>query len=305
MSAVIEVEKLEKRYGPIQAVSGLSFQVTPGEVVGFLGPNGAGKSTTMRILAGSLGASAGTARVAGFDVFEAPREAKRRLGYLPEVPPLYGDMTTRAYLAYAARLKGVQNPAEAVGRVMGQVGVETVADRLVGHLSKGFRQRVGLGQALVHDPEVLILDEPMSGLDPAQQAEIRALIETLAAGQRTVVLSTHSLAQVEAICQRAIIINAGRIVADLPLDTARLDAGTVSLRVEKPETALESALTALEGVTEVTNQGEGRLTVQVERDVRGDIARLAAPYDLLELAGRERLEALYLRVTSGRSTGGM
>jgi ABC-2 type transport system ATP-binding protein len=256
----------------------------------------------MRILAGSLGASAGTARVAGFDIFEAPREAKRRLGYLPEVPPLYGDMTTRGYLAYAARIKGVQNPTEAVDRVMGQVGVESVADRLVGHLSKGFRQRVGLGQALVHDPEVLILDEPMSGLDPAQQAEIRLLIQTLAAGQRTVVLSTHSLAQVEAICQRAIIINAGRIVADLPLDNARLDAGTVSVLVERPEADFEAALTALEGVTAVTSLGEGGFTVQVERDVRGDIARLAAPYDLLELAGRERLEALYLRVTAGRSS---
>lgn len=303
MSGVIEVEKLEKRYGLIQAVSGLSFQVQPGEVVGFLGPNGAGKSTTMRILAGSLGATAGVARVAGFDVFEAPEEAKLRLGYLPEVPPLYGEMTTRDYLAFAARVKGVRQPGEAVERVMGQVGVQSVSERLIGHLSKGYRQRVGLGQALVHDPEVLILDEPMSGLDPAQQAEIRGLIQSLAEGQRTIILSTHSLAQVEAICQRAIIINAGQIVADLPLDKADLASGTVNVHVERLETTLIEGLKALDGVSDVRTAGENRLKVEVCRDVRGAIATVAAPYGLLELAGRERLESIYLKVTSGRTVG--
>ena len=303
MSGVIEVEKLEKRYGLIQAVSGLSFQVQPGEVVGFLGPNGAGKSTTMRILAGSLGATSGVARVAGFDVFESPEEAKLRLGYLPEVPPLYGEMTTRDYLAFAARVKGVRHPGEAVERVMGQVGVQSVADRLIDHLSKGYRQRVGLAQALVHDPEVLILDEPMSGLDPAQQAEIRGLIQSLAEGQRTVILSTHSLAQVEAICQRAIIINEGRIVADLPLNKSELASGTVSVHVERVEPTLIEELKAVEGVSDVRETGENRLKVEVVRDVRGAIATVAASYGLLELAGRERLESIYLKVTSGRTVG--
>ncbi len=303
MSSVIEVEKLEKRYGLIQAVSGVSFQVQPGEVVGFLGPNGAGKSTTMRILAGSLGATSGVARVAGFDVFEAPEEAKLRLGYLPEVPPLYGEMTTRDYLAFAARVKGVRQPDEAVERVMGQVGVQSVADRLIDHLSKGYRQRVGLAQALVHDPEVLILDEPMSGLDPAQQAEIRGLIQSLAEGQRTVILSTHSLAQVEAICQRAIIINEGRIVADLPLNKSDLASGTVSVHVERVEPALIEELKAVDGVSDVRETGENRLKVEVVRDVRGAIATVAAPYGLLEFAGRERLESIYLKVTSGRTVG--
>jgi ABC-2 type transport system ATP-binding protein len=304
VSTAIEVEQLGKRYGSVHAISQLSFSVQSGQVVGLLGPNGAGKTTTMRILAGSLGASEGSATVGGFDVFESPRQAKRRLGYLPELPPLYGDMTVVDYLTYAGRLKGVEKPRAAVDRAMSQVGITDVAGRLIGHLSKGYRQRVGLGQALVHDPDVLLLDEPMSGLDPAQQAEIRKLIQTLAAGDRTVMLSTHSLAQVEAICQRAIIVNGGRIVADLSLEDDRLEVGTVTLRVARPEPALEVALAATDGVVSVESGSEGCFVVRVERDIRPVLARVAAEYELLELIGRERLESIYLRVTAGAPIGG-
>ena len=212
---MIEVAKLTKRYGDLAAVDDVSFTAPAGQILGFLGPNGAGKTTTMRIITGFLPATSGTVRVEGFDVFAQSSEVRRRIGYLPESPPLYTDMTVAGYLRFVAKLKGMARGAlaGALDRVLETCGLTGVRDRLLGHLSKGFRQRVGLAQALIHDPPVLVLDEPTIGLDPKQIIEIRSLIKTLG-GKRTVVLSTHILPEVSQVCDKVVIINDGRIVVE-------------------------------------------------------------------------------------------
>ena len=222
---MIEARGISKRYGDLLAVNDVSFSAESGEVIGFLGPNGAGKTTTMRILTGFLPASDGTALIAGHDIFEDPLAARRAVGYLPEVPPLYPEMDAVGYLRYVATLKDVPRSKRkaAVERAIERCGLEKVHRKVIGSLSRGYRQRVGLAQAIVHNPSVLILDEPTVGLDPIQVREIRALIADLtsadqAEGAHTVVLSTHILAEVEAICRRVILINAGRKVVDSPLD---------------------------------------------------------------------------------------
>jgi ABC-2 type transport system ATP-binding protein len=219
------VRNLTKRYGDIVAVRDVSFSAAQGQILGFLGPNGAGKTTTMRILTGFLPATSGTAKVAGFDVFTESAEVRRRIGYLPESPPLYADMTTGSYLRFVARIKGMPKAEveDAIERVVKLCGLETVRDRLLGHLSKGFRQRVGLAQALIHDPPVLVLDEPTIGLDPRQIIEIRSLIRELA-GQRTVILSTHILPEVSQICEKVVIINEGKVVLEEDMATLTRDA---------------------------------------------------------------------------------
>ncbi|MGZ6029173.1 MAG: ABC transporter ATP-binding protein [Myxococcaceae bacterium] len=211
---MIEVTGLSKRYRDRIAVEDLTFSVPEGEILGFLGPNGAGKSTTMKILTGYLPASSGTVKVAGFDVFEEPYEVKRRIGYLPETPPLYPEMTVRGYLRFVASIKGVRRGqmATELDRVAHATGVSEVLERLIQNLSKGFRQRVGIAQALLGNPPVLILDEPTEGLDPSQRAEVRQLIKGLA-GQHTVILSTHILSEVTVTCERVLILNQGRMVA--------------------------------------------------------------------------------------------
>jgi ABC-2 type transport system ATP-binding protein len=211
---MIEVQHLTKRYRDRVAVDDLTFTVEEGEILGFLGPNGAGKSTTMKILTGFLPPSAGTARVGGFDVFEQPLEVKRRIGYLPETPPLYPEMTVRGYLKFVASLKGLPGRGlkNEVERVAGLTGVTHVLERVIQNLSKGYKQRVGIAQALLGSPPVLILDEPTEGLDPTQRAEIRALIKGLA-GKHTVILSTHILPEVTMTCEKVLIINQGKIVA--------------------------------------------------------------------------------------------
>ncbi len=217
---MIEVENLTKRYGDLAAVQNISFSAKKGEVLGFLGPNGAGKTTTMRIITGFLPATSGTARVDGFDIFEQAQEVRARVGYLPENPPLYNDMTVRSYLSFVARIKGVARadiPA-AAKRSIERCGLNEVADRVLGHLSKGFRQRVGLAQALIHDPSVLVLDEPTIGLDPRQIIDIRSLIRDLS-GERTVILSTHILPEVAQLCDKVVIINRGRIAVEESLET--------------------------------------------------------------------------------------
>jgi ABC-2 type transport system ATP-binding protein len=212
---MIEVENLTKRYGDLVAVQDISFSAQKGQILGFLGPNGAGKTTTMRIITGFLAATSGTVRVAGFDIFEQAHEVRRRIGYLPENPPLYNDMSVRAFLAFVGRIKGLSRASipEATDRAIERCGLNDVSNRLLGHLSKGFRQRVGLAQALIHDPSVLVLDEPTIGLDPRQIIEIRSLIRHLS-GERTVILSTHILPEVAQLCDKVVIINCGRIVAD-------------------------------------------------------------------------------------------
>jgi ABC-2 type transport system ATP-binding protein len=212
---MIEVAHLHKRYGDLPAVQDVSFSAVPGQILGFLGPNGAGKTTTMRIITGFLPATSGTVRVAGFDVFEQSAEVRRRIGYLPENTPLYGDMLVIPYLRFAAKLRGMARGdiEPALERVLGACGLTKVSGRLLGHLSKGFRQRVGLAQALIHDPEVLILDEPTNGLDPGQIDEMLQFIRSLAPN-RTIVLSTHILAQVVAVCEKVVIISDGRVVVE-------------------------------------------------------------------------------------------
>jgi len=211
---MIEVQNLTKRYRDRVAIDHLTFSVNQGEILGFLGPNGAGKTTTMKILAGYLPASKGTAKVAGFDVFEQPMEVKRRIGYLPEVPPLYPELTVRGYLRLVATLKGVERDrlGGEIDRVASLTGTSQVMDRVIQNLSKGFRQRVGVAQALLNSPAVLILDEPTEGLDPTQRAEVRALIRSLA-GKHTVILSTHILPEVTMTCEKVLIIHQGKIVA--------------------------------------------------------------------------------------------
>src|SRR5215468_3172229 len=212
---MIEVRDLTKRYGDLLAIDRVSFTAQKGEIVGFLGPNGAGKTTTMRIITGFIPATTGTVKVEGFDIFDDAHEVRKRIGYLPESPPLYADMTVTSYLEFVGRIKGLSRAAlpEAVDRAVHRCGLTEVTRRVLGHLSKGFRQRVGLAQALIHEPGVLVLDEPTIGLDPRQIREIRSLVKELA-GQRTVILSTHILQEVVQICQKVVIINEGRVVVE-------------------------------------------------------------------------------------------
>jgi ABC-2 type transport system ATP-binding protein len=308
---MIEVEHLHKSYGPFQAVRDVSFSVEKGEIVGFLGPNGAGKTTTMRILAGFLPPTDGTARIAGFDVFEKSMEARRVLGYLPELPPLYPDLTVRRYLRFVAELKDVPHKEipSAVGLALEKASLTDVPDRLIRNLSKGYRQRVGLAQALVHNPPVLILDEPTVGLDPGQIVETRKLISSLA-GDHTVILSTHILPEVAATCQRVIIIYRGTITAEDTIDKLQ---GRVSQRasvrvvVKGPRQEVEVALSEIDGVTQVTpsgtHQNETAFSVEVasETDIREAVFKtvVAGDWTLLELAPqRASLEDVFMKLTT-------
>jgi ABC-2 type transport system ATP-binding protein len=308
---VIEVQHLTKRYGRVIAVDDVSFRVERGEILGFLGPNGAGKTTTMRILTGYMPATEGRATVAGYDVFDQPIEAKRRTGYLPETPPLYPDMTVREYLDFVARIKGVAavERASRVDAVMRRTHVDDMAGRHCGKLSKGYRQRVGLAQALLHNPEVLILDEPTAGLDPKQIIETRDLIRSLA-GDHTIILSTHILPEVSQTCQRVVIINKGRVGAvDTPENlTARLrGAETMYVQVDAPGEDVPAALTRIAGVRRVApadqRHDSGAFEVESERghDVRREIARqiVTSGWGLLELRPmRMSLEEIFLQVTT-------
>jgi ABC-2 type transport system ATP-binding protein len=295
--AMIEVEHLSKRYGATLAVDDISFSVQKGEIVGFLGRNGAGKTTTMRIITGSLGATEGRALVGRLDVMDDPRAVKRLIGYLPEVPPLYADMTVRQYLRFCARLKGTEKPKEAVEAVVDKVGLKEVAHRLIDHLSKGYKQRVGIAQALVHSPQVLVLDEPVSGLDPAQRAEILDLITSLSQGETTVVLSTHVLAEIEPICDRVVIIHRGKIVAQDTVEKLSEAASDVLIRVARPSPDLFDRLKKIEGVTSVAERPGGEIVVRGVRDVREDTARVAVDAGLLEMRASQGLQDVFLRLT--------
>lgn len=252
---MIEVENLTKSYGAHRGIEDITFSAQKGETIGFLGPNGAGKTTTMRILTCFFPATSGKAIVAGYDCFEDSFEVRKRIGYLPESVPLYGDMVVDDYLAFAAGIKGVESKAvrNTVVRVIGDCGLETVAGRLIGELSKGYRQRVGLAQALVNDPEILILDEPTNGLDPQKIKEIRKLIGELAE-QRTIILSTHILPEVSMMCERVVIINKGKLVAVDRLEnlTANLrDSSRVFIRISGDFKQIAKALGAVEGFVKV------------------------------------------------------
>ncbi|MEO7273993.1 MAG: ABC transporter ATP-binding protein [Vicinamibacterales bacterium] len=307
---MIEVQHVTKRYGRVTAVDDVSFRVERGEILGFLGPNGAGKTTTMRILTGYMPATDGRATVAGFDIFQHPIEAKRRIGYLPETPPLYPEMTVREYLDFVSRIKGVPSAErrQRVTTVMERTRVADMADRHCGKLSKGYKQRVGLAQALIHNPEVLILDEPTAGLDPKQIMETRDLIRGLA-GDHTIILSTHILPEVAQTCQRVVIINRGRVVAvDTPdALTARLmGAETMYVQVDAGSDEPGPTLAQIPGVTRVSvaeGPAGGGFEVESDRgtDVRREIARAVVTrgWGLLELRPmRMSLEDVFLQVTT-------
>jgi ABC-2 type transport system ATP-binding protein len=308
---VIEVQHLTKRYGRVTAVHDVSFRVERGEILGFLGPNGAGKTTTMRILTGYMPATEGKAIVAGFDVFDQPIEAKRRTGYLPETPPLYPDMSVSEYLDFVAKIKGVP-PADRRTRVqyvMDRTRITDMANRLCGKLSKGYRQRVGLAQALIHNPDVLILDEPTAGLDPKQIIETRELIKELG-GDHTIILSTHILPEVAQVCQRVVIINKGHVVAvDTPDNlTARLRGSeTMYLQVDAIGADAAESLGRVPGVTRVveSDRRDGMVGYEIDsasgRDVRRDLARavISSGWGLLEMRPmRMSLEDVFLSLTT-------
>ncbi|MBI3940263.1 MAG: ABC transporter ATP-binding protein [Acidobacteria bacterium] len=311
---MIQVERLTKRYGGTTAISDVTFQVKKGEIVGFLGPNGAGKTTTMRILSGFISATEGRARVGGYDVFEEPLEVKRRIGYMPENPPLYQEFSVDAFLAFVGRIKGVESEYlnERLETVKRQCALEEVGDRLIRHLSKGFRQRVGLAQALIHDPDVLILDEPTVGLDPKQIIEVRELIKRLA-GEHTIILSSHILPEVSMTCQRVVIINNGRVVAiDTPDNLKSTQAGGNLVRLEfrGEEDRVRQALQSmghLKSIQPEATAGTGvglRIEVEAGFDERAGIARavIHSGADLLELkAAGPSLEEIFLKLTTEES----
>ena len=314
---MIEVQHITKRYGTVTAVDDVSFRVEPGEILGFLGPNGAGKTTTMRILTGYMPPTDGRAMVAGFDVFEQPVEAKRRTGYLPETPPLYPDMTVLEYLTFVAKLKGLPSTErrERVAAAMARTRIDDVADRHCGKLSKGYRQRVGLAQAILHNPSVLILDEPTAGLDPKQIIETRELIRSLA-GDHTIILSTHILPEVAQTCQRVVIISKGRVVAiDTPDNlTSRLRGSeTMYLQIDTMGADAAGVLERVGGVTRVTaaDRHDGVVGYEIESgrgaDVRRELARtiVTAGWGLLELRPvRMSLEEIFLHLTTEETGGG-
>ncbi len=313
---MIEVEHLVKSYGQARAVNDISFKVEKGEILGFLGPNGAGKTTTMRILTGYLPATGGTARIAGFDVFEQSMEVRKRIGYLPETPPLYPEMTVSDYLAFVARIKGVAagDVPNRVAEAMRMANLTERKDELIKRLSRGFKQRVGIAQAIVHNPDVVILDEPTVGLDPNQIKEVRHLIKGLA-GEHTIILSTHILPEVEMTCDRVVIINKGRIAAIDTTEnlTTQLKGGErVRLQVKGSADSLRDTLEAIEGVKNVeVNSAEhgleadGLVNAEIESESGTDLrARIASRivgggFDLLELrAVNLSLEDIFMQLTT-------
>ncbi len=309
---MIEVQHVTKRYGPVAAVNDISFRVEAGQILGFLGPNGAGKTTTMRILTGYMPPTEGTAIVAGFDVFSSPVEAKRRTGYLPESPPLYPDMTVREYLNFVAKIKAVSRGErrKRIDYAMDRTNIGDMADRHCGHLSKGYRQRVGLAQAILHNPDVLILDEPTAGLDPKQIIETRELIKELA-GDHTVILSTHILPEVSQTCEQVVIINKGRVVAeDTPGNlTGRLRGSeTIRLQVDTGTTDPTPVMSAVPGVVQVqvgdvTPNNDRSIEIQAAEgaDIRREVANTIVNngWGLLEMRPvRLSLEDIFLQLTT-------
>jgi len=304
---MIDVHNITKRYGHHTAIDRVTFSVAKGEVLAFLGPNGAGKTTTMRILTCFMPPTEGTARVAGFDCVEESMEVKRRIGYLPETPPVYQELTVTEYLTFVGQLRGITGPAltSAMDQSIGRLELGSVRHRLIGNLSRGYRQRVGLAQALLHDPPVLILDEPTVGLDPKQIIEIRELIKSLA-GSHSVILSTHILPEATAVCQRVVIISGGRIVAEDTPDqlSARLrQSEKVSVTLKSAPADGETQLRAIPGILNVfPGQSGGTYLIEcaLGRDLRDEIARFVVTkqWGLLELKTISMtLEDVFLRLT--------
>ena len=310
---MINAENLTKRYGDLTAIEDVSFRVEKGEILAFLGPNGAGKTTTLRILTCFMPATSGQATIAGINLFDHPDEVKKRIGYLPETPPLYPEMTVSEFLNFVAKIKGIQKGlrAEALSQSLESCSLTEVRHRLIGNLSRGFRQRVGLAQALIHRPDVLILDEPTVGLDPKQIIEMRRVIQELA-GEHTVLLSTHILSEATAICQRVIIINKGRILAvDTPesLSSQFRKSEKIRMMLSNPPPDTAEDLKTIPGVISVFNEpssdGKGFIVeCDLGRDIRNDLATVAVHrgWGLLELkAVTLSLEDVFLKLTEEES----
>lgn len=306
---MIEVERLTKYYGFLPAISDISFTISQGEVVGFLGPNGAGKTTTLKILTCFLPPSSGRARVNGLDVSLDSLKVREQVGYLPESVPLYTEMTVERFLSFAAQAKGVDSRQikPSIDKALDDCGLEKVRGRIIGHLSKGFKQRIGLAQALLNNPPVLVLDEPTIGLDPTQVVEIRQMIRSLGQ-ERTIILSTHILPEVSQVCQKVIIINRGRIVAidTVPNLTAQLQTSRrIHLTIQGPEEEVLKALATQPGVlkAEGGDDGPGSYLVEMdkEQDIRADLARsvIEKGWGLLEMRGQElSLEEVFVQLVT-------
>jgi ABC-2 type transport system ATP-binding protein len=303
---MIEVENLTKFYGPRRAINNLTFQIAPGEVVGFLGPNGAGKSTTMNILSCILPASSGTAKIQGYDTFEHSIELRKIIGYLPETPPLYPDMSVRDYLLFAAQIRGLTGKkiGIAVETVIEKCSLKDVSHRIIGRLSKGYQQRVGLAQAMVHDPDILILDEPTIGLDPIQIIEIRKLIQELASSH-TIILSSHILPEITQICQRVIIINEGEIAAVDSLEglTASLrKSERLSLTVRNNNNEIEAKINSLEQVISVLPGEKNQFLIEckLNSNLQDEFARMSLDnqWGIVEIKPLSMtLEDVFLKLT--------
>jgi len=308
---VIQVQNLTRYYGRTPAIQEVSFEMEKGEILGFLGPNAAGKTTTMRILTCYMPATSGTAKVAGYDVFTQSMEVRKRIGYLPEQPPVYMDMSVKSYLSFVAKIKGVdgRDRKSRINEVMEKTAIADVQDRVIRKLSKGYKQRVGLAQALVHNPDVLVLDEPTIGLDPNQIKEVRGLIKSLA-GNHTIILSTHILPEVEMTCDRAVIINRGRVVAQdtiANMTQRKRGAERLVVQVDGPNAPVRDKLSSVSGVKKVKRDdaadGINRYEIECEpgRDVRRELAQAVVQngWGLLELRAKDfTLEEVFLNLTT-------
>lgn len=309
---MIEVRNVSKRYGRHQALDNISFKVKKGDILGFLGPNGAGKSTTMNIITGYISCDSGEVLIDGKNILDEPKEAKSRIGYLPEIPPLYNEMTVRKYLEFMFRLKRIKLPMdEHISKICTDLSIDDVSERIINHLSKGYRQRVGLAQALLGDPPVLILDEPSVGLDPAQIIEMRSLIRKLGENH-TVILSSHVLTEIQAVCDNIVMINNGKIAAAGSIDhlmgTGR-DTTIVRIIIEGREQGIMSALKGIDGIIRVTSLGETErgcyeFRIESKKDIRRAVSRAVARTDyaimLMQPAGQS-LEDIYLEIISGNN----
>lgn len=296
----IVVEKLTKLYGEQRALNEISFDVKPGDILGFLGPNGAGKSTTMKILTCYIPQTSGKASVCGFDVLESPIEVRRQIGYLPELNPLYTDMYVKEYLQFTAEIQGLGKQAKSkVDEMIDKVGLRVEQRKKIGQLSKGYKQRVGLAQAMLHNPKVLILDEPTSGLDPNQVGEMRNLIKEIGR-DKTVILSTHIMQEVEAMCNRVIIINKGKLVANDKLDALQKQrSGNITIEVEFKSAVKESVLKAIEGVIQVKQKGN-TFMITCKQDIREQISITSAQHGWLLMGmsmNEDSLEDVFQKLT--------
>jgi ABC-2 type transport system ATP-binding protein len=306
-SNVIQVQNLTRYYGRTPAIQDVSFEVEKGEILGFLGPNAAGKTTTMRILTCYMPATSGSAKVAGFDVFNQSMEVRKRIGYLPEQPPLYMDMTVKSYLNFVAKIKGVDSRERKnrVNDVMEKTAIAERQDDVIRKLSKGYKQRVGLAQAMVHNPDVLVLDEPTVGLDPNQIKEVRGLIKALA-GDHTIILSTHILTEVELTCERAVIIDRGKVIAQdtiANMTQRKRSAERLVLHVDGPSSQVRDKLAHVQGVKKVHTDGAMHFDIECDpgRDVRRELAQAVVQngWGLLELRAKDfTLEEVFLNLTT-------